>query len=412
MPTGDANRVALRYFKEVSYGTVTGNPKFTDLRFVSESFGSDNTFVRTETIRSDRQSDDVIRVEVGASGGFDFELAAKEYDPFYEALFASAGFSSEVLQAVTGTPNITFAFSAGQSTITRSAGSWVTDLGVANAAALTGIWLIGFGWAQGANNNIYKIGTGSSATVLNINCHVPLVAEGPTAASPTKNFTKMSQIVGPGTTITSFAFEKQYTDLTNVYEAHAGQVPETHKITMEVGKVITGNFSFLGAIGATASATLGDGSPNPVQTTKFMNTVDHLVAVINGISSFPISTALDATKFELNFKTNARQRRKMGTIIVDSIGLGEMEVSGSVEIFFTTNPVAYTKSFDFTTGGIATIVRDSVGNIFVWDQPSIKYTKGRRVAGKKNTDVVIALDFEAFRDSVEGITCRLARKQI
>ena len=409
MPTPDTNRAALRYFKEVTYGTVTGNPKFTNLRYTNESLGFDPTTIRTDTIRSDRQSDDVVRVDIGASGDVGFELACKEYDPFYEAVLFSPVFSADttVVTSAVGL-TLTFSFSSGN-VLTRSTGSWITDFGAGSAAGLIGMWVLIAGANNAVNNGAFKIRSGSSATVLNLSGLTSFTAE-VGDDNPVVTVRKLGTIVN-GTTFSSWAFERDFTDSAPLFDLSLGNVAETLKLQVGTGGIIKGSFGFLVSTFASPppTATSGDGSPNATQTTRFMNSVDHVSGMFSGVTQQTVT--LDVTRFELNVKNNARQRKKIALLGVDSIGLGEFEVSGSIDLFSTSN-AQYSKGLDHTDTALHLVTNDGTGNWLIFDIPRVKLGKPRRVVTGKNRDVLTTFDWQAFRDPVEGVTMRIARRQV
>lgn len=102
----DANRVALIYVPEVTYGTTpTNNSGWKTLRMTGETLGYQPTTKATSEIRADRMVSDLVKVGSQASGDIKFEFSAKTFDDMIEAVLMGA-WTSNVLK--TGTSKKSF----------------------------------------------------------------------------------------------------------------------------------------------------------------------------------------------------------------------------------------------------------------------------------------------------------------
>lgn len=300
----DADRIALRYIEENSYGVTPTSPAvFQALRFTGESFGQDTETSASEELRSDRQRTGVIRTGLTAAGDLNFEMSYGTYDDFLAAVL-------------------------GHST------TWDTD------------------------------------------------------------------VIENGTTLTSFSFEREYTDLSNEFEILTGMVANQLSLSIAPGSIITGTFSFQGkdASSATASAA---GSTTSATTTAQMNAIDHVTNVQEGGGS------TDITQFELNITNNLRPRPQVANLGPIDYGLGTIEVSGTLQKYFASKTLM-DKYLNFTTSSLEIVLNDG-SNSYTIEIPAIKFTSGRRVAGGRNQDVIADLQWEAFRDSSTGNTIKITR---
>ena len=76
-----ADQVKLAYVVETSYAAGMGGA-FQELRYVSEDFGQDTSTKRSAEIRSDRQTENVIRTSIGATGTLNAELSLNTFNDF------------------------------------------------------------------------------------------------------------------------------------------------------------------------------------------------------------------------------------------------------------------------------------------------------------------------------------------
>lgn len=105
------DRVALRYVKESTFGTVPTNPAFKEIRYKGESLNYAIKNVMSEEIRPDRNTTDLIRVSSDTTGDIQFELSFLSFDDFIEGALCSS-FSAPVSNLSTiknGTDQISFA---------------------------------------------------------------------------------------------------------------------------------------------------------------------------------------------------------------------------------------------------------------------------------------------------------------
>src|ERR1035437_9979160 len=79
-----SNLAQMRYIVESAFGTIPGGT-CTNLRMTGESLAFAIKKDTSKEIRADRMKSDLIAVSASASGGINFELSYKEYDPFLQA---------------------------------------------------------------------------------------------------------------------------------------------------------------------------------------------------------------------------------------------------------------------------------------------------------------------------------------
>lgn len=382
----DANSVALRYVQESTFGTTPATPTMKNLRMTGESLKQDTNTVRSAEIRADRQISDIVRVGLSASGAINFELSCTTYDDFLKSLLLSSGWSTPVTTTLT---NITFAAGSSQYTLTRASGSFVTDGFVANQ------WVKITGAGTAGNNGYAKLLT-VTATVLTVEYNGNGVNEA-SGASVTINMG--AQIVN-GTTFSSYAIERENTDLSNEFTIFNGMAIDQASLNVSADALLSGSFSFMGKKETSATATAAS-TTTAATTTGILNAIDHVTAVKeNGIQ-------YDVTALTMQLQNNLRARLQVGTLGAISIGKGTINLTGSHQAYYASKTIM-DKYLNATRSSLFYLLNDGT-NQYIFEYPTIKYTDGQRVAGGVNTDIIADMKFEAFADATENITIRIVR---
>ena len=390
----DANRIALRYVEESTYGTTptgSGTDAMQEVRFTSEGLKQESGSAESEEIRDDRQTADVKRLSVGASGPINFELTYGSFDDFLKAALMSAGWST----AITVGPVSTISF--------VQSGSYIRGANGAFASFAAYQWIKVSGATNAGNNNYFQItevgdyGSGNSDNQLTIQGGT-LTDE---SAGQSITIVMGAQVTN-GVTETSYSIEKEYKDLSNIFSILTGMMINTMEMSIESEAIINGNFGFLGKDETSAAATACVGSAVAVNSNPVMNGVDDVSKVLENMSSKQIISG----SFSLN--NNLRQQTVVGTLGPIGIGTGSISISGTLRAYFTT-VTALDKFLNQTSTNLAFVMEDTDGNAYIIDFPEVKFTDGARVAESKDSDIVEDLTWSAYRDSTQDVTIRVVR---
>lgn len=390
----DTNRVQMAYVKEVTYG-ITPSSALQVMRFAGETLGQDTQTVASSEIRSDRQIPSIIRVGADAKGDFDLELSAAAHDEFMLAALQSAGWSTAVVQTIA---NLTVAAGANQYTITRAAGSFVTDGYAVNQ------WVRITGFVNAANNGYGKI-IALTATVMTIAGNYNATAGNANGTNEVLaaggNINMGAQAVN-GTTLSTYSFERKYTDLTNEFAAITGCAINTMGLTINAGQIIKMALGIMSQKEASASATIGNGSYTSAPTNDVVSATNDVYMVLESLGKF------DVTQIGVNINNNLRNRTQVASLNPISIGSGTCVVAASLQAYFASQAII-NKCLNFTSTSLAIIVKDAANNAYLIELPEVKITNAKRNAGAQNQDVMADLTIAAFRDPVEGITIRITK---
>ena len=382
----NASEVSLIWKEESVFGTAPSGT-YQALNFTSESLRQDTTIVNSQTIRSDRQLASIKRTDLRAAGSFDFELQYGGYDGLFEAGLLSAVWTA----APADTGSMSLDSASGDNSFNRAADSFVVDGFVA------GQWVKTSGFATAANNGYFKIVT---VTALKM-----VVSGGTltTDANAAGRQILQGAEVTQGTTFRSLAVEKQFTDLTNKYALFTGMAIDGISLSANIGQICTGSFEFLGAQEASTAATAGDGSPTAAATTDIMSAVDDVAAILEAQAA-----GTGFLQWTMQLRNNLRARTEIGTYGVASIGTGTIEITGTLQQYFTTEAL-FDKYLDQTLSSLAVRFTDTAGNAYIVDLPEVRYSAGQRPAQGQSTDVIADLQYSAFMDPTLSDTIKIAR---
>jgi hypothetical protein len=364
----DANRVALWYALETSWGETPASTAMTELRFTSESLAHTKQTIVSQEIRADRMRADVVEVAAAAGGDINYELSATTY----EALF----------QAALGGTLVSTARTAVSATFTAST--------ITVADGLTGGFVAGQ-WvkvvaASASVSTIAQIVTATS-TVLSFAATTFGAATGTHAATSIRG-----RMLRTGTTKRSFFVQKQYTDQTGEYMQFTGMRLGSMSMNVASQQIVTGTFMFQGKGGFYASTSFASVTVSAT-TTDVINATANVGNILVGGTS--LGTAIQSINYTLN--NNLRTQQGIGSKYAQGVGLGGIDITGTVTCYFL-NSQQYQKMINHESVTLTFKFTDSSANVIVVTFPKIYWTGGNPNAGGIDQDVMLPLGFTAARD--------------
>lgn len=404
----DADRVGMAYIVESSYGVFpTSNPVIRNIRYTSESLTHAKNLARSSEIRSDRQRDALLRLSAQGAGDIAFELAPQAYEDFMEwGIQADASWvaSSEIISAQSDVAVATT--SGGQFT------SATTDK--FNSFAI-GDLILTEGFSNDENNGFFyvtSVVTGSSP-ILGVSSlgTTTLVTE---AASESVTMTRLSAIKN-GVLQKSFAIEKEFDDVANVFQQFLGCAIDSFAITAETDSIVTSSISILSAGAVTVTATSGSGTNGPAIPAAYTATADPF-SVVADLSSVIFGLAGDhaeskALGWSLQVGNNIRNKLKVGSVKPFEQGSGQIVVTGTVRLYFAGKVIYDAFLADDYFTAMFVLQQDVVTDpyTYIFAMPKCKLQAAPIQVGGSNQDMIVDASFEAIRDPIEGYTIKIAR---
>lgn len=390
----DSNRATLSYVKEVTFGTAPGTA-LTEIRFTGESLKMDTSTITSQEVRADRQITGIIRNGVSAAGDINIEVSFGSHEDFMRSALLSAAPTTGVLAPGTITGSIT---ASATPTLTRASGSFITD------GYTVGSWVYIQNFVNAANNTFWKITTVNALTmVLASGAAGSAVAETSVAGVAVFQGTELTA----GTTLESYTIERCYTDLSTSFASLGGMCIDKFGVSVGADSIITAVFGFVGKTEVTGTATLGTGTITASSSGPVLNGIDNVLVILENKLAFP------ATSFSFELNNNLRARLQIGTLGAISVGVGSINIKGTLEAYFTSQS-AFGRYTAFTTTDIVIIMYTVISagvyrGVYIFDFPEVKLSAGERVIGGLNQDIYAKFTFEGFRDATENKTFRIAR---
>jgi len=386
----DSNLVQMFKLKESVWGTTPASAMDT-MRFTGEGLGFKIDNVTSNEIRSDRQISDLVQVGAEASGNIDFELSYGTYDDFMEGalgnLFTnidSAGDNDGILVAGAAASNLDFSLNATSNTITF--GSAVTH------GIVIGQWLKLTGSTTDDGYHLVTNVAGQVVTVESITTTEVLETAEEIAGTMVRN----------GTNQYSWTLEKFFSDITQ-YISFTGMMVNNMNLSLETDSILTGAFDFIGKTSAIASSSVGTGAANAATTTGVMNAVSGVSGIREGGA---LLTGTFISSMDLSVAANLRPQKAIGNLGAVAVGLGQLDVNGSLSVYFE-NATLYNKYVNNTETSISYVVTDTAGNAYIVTLPRVKYGEANVVAGGINSDVLAELSYQAILDATTNCTIQI-----
>lgn len=376
----------IAYKKETVWGTLAGDTGGKYLRRVTSQFNQTAETLQSAEIRTDYQIADYRLGSLSSEGSLNGELSPGTYSDFFAASLAK----DFVVGGTTSGASLTIAASGAFYTITRAAGSWLTDgFYVGNV-----IQLDGAGFAAGnilKNIQILSI----SALVLTVRTfgENALVAEGPIASAGASVVGKQTFAPLTGHTSDSFTFEEFFGGGVNISEVHTGNKVGSIAVQLPASGFCTIDVSFMGKGMMQTGSAQYFVSPTASPTTGLTVGVSGSV-LVNGVPAAVITAA------DFSIDRGLESAVVVGSKYAADIFDGRINVTGNFSTYmedetyrdYFINETKISLVFALTTGSEA----DAEVISFVF--PSVKLGSASRNDGE--TGIVQDHTFQAILNTV------------
>lgn len=315
--SGVFKQIAIK--QEVTYGTLPSAASAQLLRRTEFATNLQKDTYQSNEVRTDLQVADMRHGVRRVAGTLNGELSPGSYAPYLAALL-KRDFS--VIAAIS-TLSLTIAASGSNWTVTRAAGSWLTD-GI--KIGMVGRITAGSVNAANLNKNLFVIGvTALALTVIVLNGSA-MVAEGPIASCTFTLPGKYTYVPTTGHTDKSWAMEEWQSDISQsevftgikFTQASIG-LPPTGMATISMP--VAGKD--LGQKGAVRYFT----SPTALSNTG-------VVAAVNGVLRINDTTQASVTGLNFDVNANFTGDPVVGANTVPNKFAGTVQVSGQFTAYF------------------------------------------------------------------------------
>jgi len=377
MAQSESNRVDVRFSEETTWNEVPATPVMASLPYTGETLAYDKRTIKSNLVRSDRLTDDIIEVGAGSAGDLKFEYKFGDYELLMEGALGS-DFVNATFTGSAGNLDIA-ASGAGVQVLTAPAATW--------DAYLVGAYVRVSG-ANAANNGVFRI-TAKTSTDLTINNTTGTLQANADGA------TVLMKTVRTGVLKKSYLFEKNFGDIAQFISFRGIRVGSwAMDVTAE--QIVTGTFGLLGA-GAFAAGTTVSGSVTPAGSLSVVGATANMGRIEEG--GVALTTKVKAVKFNLN--ANLRQLTAIANKFPIGINLGSFEITGSVEAYFE-DLALYNKFVNHTDSSLVFEFDSLEDDRTIITISNLKFTNAKPVGAGLNQDVMVTMDFMGKRDAVSN----------
>ena len=309
----------LKYKVESTWGTVPSASSSQALRRVTSTLNLKKQTYESNEIAPTFQRSDFRHGVRSVEGSITGEVSPGTYKDFMAAAVRRA-FTS--VAAITGA-SITIAGSGPSYTVTRAAGSFLTDgIKIGYMVRLTA----GAFNAANLNKNLFVIAvTATVLTVLVLNSSA-LVAEGPIASATVTTVGKVTFVPSSGHTDLSYSIEHYHQDLV-LSEVYSGCKINQMNVQLPASGMATLQLDFMGKDETTAGAEYF--------TSPIAASTSGILAAVNGIMVSQGTAIAVLTGMNIQLAGSMTAEAVVGSNTYPDIAEGRILVSGQATALFT-----------------------------------------------------------------------------
>lgn len=397
MPIAVGLAKQLIYKQESVYGTLPTAATAQLLRRVRSELNLAKETYASAELRTDYQIADFRHGVRSVAGTISGELSPGTYEDFMAAVLKR---DFAALTATTSA-SITIAGTGPTYTVTRAAGSWLTD-GYKNGMVIR----LSVGTFNAANINknllIVDITSALAMTVIPLN-GVAMVAEGPISSATITATGKSTFVPVTGHTDRSFSIEHWFSDV-SLSERYVGCKFDRMSLALPPSGMATVDFNVMGQnvqVGATQYFT----SPTGVTTSAPL-------AAVNGVLRVAGSTLASVTGLTIEVAPAYSGEAVVGSNFRPQLFPGTVNVSGQIVAFFED---ATLRDAFFNETEIELIAAFTTGNEATADFVSIAIPRiklGGAARDDGQTGLKITLPFQALLNTAGGTGVKTERTTI
>lgn len=214
-----------------------------------------------------------------------------------------------------------------------------------------------------------------------------------------------SNVLTNANTETTFTMEETV-DLGGGSFAYArmpGALVDAMTFNFTARQKVTGSASIVGR-----QKTLGTAILSGATYTAPGSTLPQTANSFASLTVAGLSPAPRVRGISLSISNNLRRVEEVGTKFATEFGLGQVDVTGTIEAYFTSNAL-YQAVMDHGGGQLQFTVGAVTNEKYTFNMPAIRFLDGARRLGGKNDDVMMSVPFRARLDSGIGGSIRITR---
>ena len=376
----------VAYKAETTYGTVPSAASAQALRRVTSDLSLTKQTYQSNEIRTDQQVGDFRHGVRSVDGTIAGELSPKTYADFIAAALRR---DFAAVTAITGA-SITIAGTAPTQTVTRAAGSFLTDgVKVGDVVRLTA----GSFTAGNLNNNLLVTGvTALSLTVRTLNGST-ITNEGPIATSTVTVVGKKTYAPASSHTNKSFSIEHWFSDVT-MSEVFSGCQPTQIGLQLPPTGISSISIGITGKNVTTAGAQFFT-SPTAQTTTG-------VAAAVNGVLMVGGVAMASVTGMSLTIDSPRSGDAVVGSNTIDTRFPGRIQASGQLTVYLENATLRDAFLNETETSVVVVLTADNTNNasFVAFTLPRVKLGGNSKSDGEGG--IVQTIPFTALYNTTGG----------
>lgn len=319
MTIANGIRKSIIIKKETTWGTAATAAGADVYRRVSGSFNLKKDAYTSNEIRTDFQTIDSRHGVRSVDGSINGELSPGSYTKLFAAMFAKDFAATTAIAAA----SLTIATSGLQWSVTRAAGSYLTD-----NIKIGDVIRLSVGALNAANLNKNLIVVSVAALVINVLPlnGVALVAEGPVTGCTVTVIGKKSFIPLTGHTEDSFTVEEFWSDI-GISHVYTGNKVSAANLTLPSTGLVSCDLTFMGRDLSTTGTSQYFTTPTAQGTTGSLASVSGAL-IKDGVAIAVITNMTVNTTKEMSAAT------VVGSNLSADMFTGKISVAGSLSVYF------------------------------------------------------------------------------
>lgn len=174
-------------------------------------------------------------------------------------------------------------------------------------------------------------------------------------------------------------------------------------LAINSASMVTGSMDIVGTKQTLASAIIAGATYTAPSANKPETSVAVGALSVVGLAPTPIVKSVS-----LRVNSNRRTRQAVGNLYSLEHGRGQMDVDGTMEVYFESNALAQAV-LDHASGALALTVGAVTLKKYTISMPAVRLLDGAEQKGGKNDDVMYSIPFRAVYDSGIGASISITR---
>lgn len=389
----NANKVALRYVPEETWGVVPDSPAFKRMYFTSSDLQATKNTVESTTINQKRQVLALAEVGQAASHSLGYELSlGGAYDDMLSGALCN---DWVVLDSKNGTSLVgSVTLNEGAKTITFSDSGDFGAYGRANVIRISGS-------TTSANDGVYLItGKDTETLTLTVLKDTTFVADG---TGDNAELSLYCRYITNGVDLKSFTMEETFQGTVNEGDPNkpnvvtaSGLVINTMSFSLATEAIVTGSIDMVGKEGNYSTEGLG-GTTEELPFSFPVNTSSNIADLYIKGETSGLFENVGTSSIELNIANGMEAVPAIGHKTAYAMRMGKFQVTGTLTTIFENIEIA--KAFKAHESlSLQVPFTDEDGNVMVLTIGKLKLSSGDPNVSGENTTVSLTSEFTAVMD--------------